>query len=99
MEREASYPARGRVGFYHTLRHGFAEGRRGETQGHRHILDLLLTTTAWTFLTRVLRAPSVARLRSCRFTDWRARRIVDLCTTGIVNSSCRKEAHLYHAAL
>ncbi len=42
MEREASYPARGRVGLYHTLRHGFAEGRRGETQGHRRILDLLL---------------------------------------------------------
>src|SRR6267143_4682293 len=37
-------------------------------------------TAAWTFFTRLLRAPSVARVRSCRFTAWRARRIVDLCT-------------------
>src|SRR4029077_9129336 len=32
-------------------------------------------TAALTFLMRLFRAPSVARLRSCRFTDWRARRI------------------------
>src|SRR3970282_1293989 len=37
-------------------------------------------TAAWTFFTRLLRAPSVARLRSCRLMAWRARRIVDLCT-------------------
>src|SRR5262245_39033861 len=52
-------------------------------------------TAAWTFLTRLLRAPIVARFRAFRFTDWRARRIVDLCTTGIVDSY-EKTAHFYH---
>jgi hypothetical protein len=97
VEREASNPARSRIGFHHTFRHSLAEGRRGMAQGYLRILDVLFSHGAWTFFTRLLRAPNVARLRSCRFIAWRARRIVDLCTTGIVNSS-RNSAHSYHMA-
>ena len=54
MERETSNPARGRVRFHHTFRHGLAEGRRGLTQGYRRILDLLLSHGRLDFLYEAL---------------------------------------------
>ena len=54
MEREASNPARGRVRFHHTFRHGLAEGRRGLAQGYLRILDLLLSHGRLDFLYEAL---------------------------------------------
>ena len=54
MEREASNPARGRVGFHHTFRHSLAEGRRGFAQGYIRILDLLLGHGRLDFLDEAL---------------------------------------------
>lgn len=54
MERETSNPARGRVRFHHTFRHGLAEGRRGLTQGYRRILDFLLSHGRLDFLYEAL---------------------------------------------
>ena len=54
MEREASNPARGRVGFHHTFCHGLAEGRRGYAQGYRRILDLLFSHGRLDFLYEAL---------------------------------------------
>ena len=50
MECETSNPARGRVWFHHTFRHGLTEGRRGLAQGYRRILDLLLGHSRLNFL-------------------------------------------------
>ena len=55
----------------------------------------LSAMAVWTFFTKLLTALSAARLRAWRFTDCRARRIVDLWMTGIANS-CTKRARLYH---
>ena len=78
MEREASNPARGRIGFHHTFRHSLAEGRRGLTQGYRRILDLFLCHGRLDFLDETLegaqcRAVTVVPLHrltgsaNCRF--------------------------------
>ena len=54
MEREASNPARGRIGFHHTFRHGLAEGRRGMAQGYLRILDVLFSHGRLDFLYEAL---------------------------------------------
>ena len=54
MERKASNPARSRVRFHHTLRHGLAKGRRGLAQGYLRILDLLLIHGRLDFLYEAL---------------------------------------------
>src|SRR5512134_2576968 len=54
-------------------------------------------TAVWTFFTRLFTALNAARFLACRFTAWRARRIVDLWMTGIANS-CTREACMYHTA-
>ena len=54
MEREASNPARGRIGFHHTFRHSLAEGRRGMAQGYLRILDVLFSHGRLDFLYEAL---------------------------------------------
>ena len=54
MEREASNPARGRIRFHHTFRHGLAESRRGLAQGYLRILDLLFSHGRLDFLDEAL---------------------------------------------
>ena len=56
MEGEPSNPARSRVRFHHTLRHGFAEGRRGEAQRGLGILDFLFCHCRLHFLHEALQS-------------------------------------------
>jgi len=54
VERKASNPARSRVRFHHTLRHGLAEGRRGLAQGYLRIFNLLRSHGRLDFLYEAL---------------------------------------------
>ena len=51
---ESSNPARSRIRFHDTFRHGLAEGRRSLAQGCLGILDLLLGHSRLNFLDEAL---------------------------------------------